>query len=80
MDVLQLSQAEELLEKQLAVDPADHDAYYLLGNLHRKRGNWQEALQSYAHAIEINPESPAVHARKMINQIMDFYDKERYNV
>lgn len=76
----QLEKAEKRLQGELTTHPDDDTIYYLLGNVQRKRSHWKEALQFYAHAIELNPESPALHAREMIVQIMDFYDKERYNV
>lgn len=61
----ELSQADEL--------------YYLRGNAYRKQGNWQMALNSYLEAIALNPESPAVHARAMIMDILEFYNKDMYN-
>lgn len=53
--------------------------YYLLGNAYRKMGNWQQALNNYLEAIERNPESPAVSARDMIMNILNFYNKDMYN-
>ena len=63
---------------------ADHKAcsdepYYLLGNAYRKQGNWQMALNNYLEAIEKNPESPAVNAKKMLMDILEFYNKDMYN-
>lgn len=55
------------------------EAYYLLGNAYRKMGNWQQALNNYQLAIDINPESPAVDARKMAIDILNFYHKDMYN-
>ena len=76
----QLDKAEASLQAILALQPEDDEAYLLMGNIQRKRSNWKEALQYYAQAIELNPDSPALHAREMIIEIMNFYDKERYNV
>lgn len=55
------------------------EAYYLLGNAYRKKGDWQKALNNYLEAIERNPESPAVHAQKMLMDILNFYNKDMYN-
>ena len=44
-----------------------------------KMGNWQQALNNYLEAIERNPESPAVSARDMIMNILNFYNKDMYN-
>ena len=37
------------------------------------------ALNNYLEAIDLNPESPAVHAREMIMNILEFYNKDMYN-
>ena len=55
------------------------EPYYLLGNAYRKMGDWQQALNNYLEAIERNPESPAVSARDMIMNILNFYNKDMYN-
>lgn len=63
---------------------ANHEActdepFYLLGNAYRKQGNWQMALNNYLEAIEKNPDSPAVNAKKMLMDILEFYNKDMYN-
>lgn len=55
------------------------EAYYLLGNAFRKKGDWQSALNNYQKAMDINPESPAADARKMVIDILNFYNKDMYN-
>lgn len=55
------------------------EAYYLLGNAYRKKGDWQQALNNYLEAIDRNPESPARAARDMIMDILNFYNKDMYN-
>lgn len=58
---------------------SNDEAYYLLGNVYRKMGDWQQALNNYLEAIERNPESPAVQARDMLMDILNFYNKDMYN-
>ena len=53
--------------------------YYEQGNAYRKQGNWQEAINCYLKAIELDPESPAVEAKQMLDDIMNFYHKDYYN-
>jgi tetratricopeptide (TPR) repeat protein len=53
--------------------------YYEQGNDWRKQGNWQEAINCYIKAIELDPESPAVEAKRMLDDIMSFYHKDYYN-
>ena len=55
------------------------ELYYLLGNIYRKKGDFHFAMDYYTKAIEENPESPAVEARKVLQGIMNFYNKDMYN-
>lgn len=55
------------------------EEYYRLGNRYRKEGNWQEAINNYIVAIELDPESPAVEAKKMLDDILNYYCKDMYN-
>lgn len=52
---------------------------YQQGNGFRKVGNFSEAINCYIKAIELDPESPAVEAKKMLDDIMAFYCKDMYN-
>ncbi|MBQ8520935.1 MAG: tetratricopeptide repeat protein [Bacteroides sp.] len=73
-------EAVEELTRYIASHPdCDDEPYYLLGNAWRKQGDWQQALNHYLEAIERNPESPAASARKMIMDILEFYNKDMYN-
>lgn len=68
------------LDKMLQNDfPEKDQAYYLRGNAYRKLGNWQQALNNYTWAIDLNPASPATQARKMVIDILEFYNKDMYN-
>ena len=53
--------------------------FYEQGNAYRKQGNWKEAINSYLKAIELDPESPAVEAKQMLDDIMNYYHKDYYN-
>lgn len=53
--------------------------FYLRGNAYRKKSDWQQALNSYQSAIDINPNSPAVHARQIVMDILEFFHKDMYN-
>jgi Flp pilus assembly protein TadD len=57
----------------------DDRVYYLRGNVRRKLGDWQGALNNYLEAIELNPNSPAVEARKSLMDILEFFNKDMYN-
>lgn len=73
-------EAIRLLDEYVASAPEPSDrAYYLLGNAHRKKGDWRMAINNYLEAMAINPESPAANAYSMANEILDFYNKDMYN-
>ncbi|MBO5314570.1 MAG: tetratricopeptide repeat protein [Prevotella sp.] len=55
------------------------EEYYRKGNEFRKQGNWQEALNCYMEAIELDPDSPAVEAKRMLDDILAYYCKDMYN-
>ena len=55
------------------------EEYYQHGNEYRKKGNWQMALNSYMEAIALDAESPAVQAKQMLENILNFYNKDAYN-
>lgn len=53
--------------------------YVLLGNAHRKEGAWKQALDHYQRAIDLDPTSTAVDARKHLIDILNFYHKDMFN-
>ncbi len=55
------------------------EEYYLKGNAYRKQGQWHEAINCYLQAIELDPDSPAVEAKRMLDDILAFYHKDAYN-
>lgn len=55
------------------------DEWYKRGNDYRRKSDWQHAIDCYMEAIEIDPESPAVEAKQMLEDILNFYNKDAYN-
>jgi tetratricopeptide (TPR) repeat protein len=53
--------------------------YYEQGNAYRKAGNFAAAINCYIEAARLDPDSPAVEAKKMLDDIMAFYCKDMYN-
>jgi tetratricopeptide (TPR) repeat protein len=53
--------------------------YYEQGNAFRKQGLWSEAINCYIQAAELDPDSPAVEAKRMLDDILSFYHKDAYN-
>lgn len=67
------------LEEEIKANPTDDTLHYRLGNLHRKTGNWKEAVKCYLAATGLNPASPAAEAYKSIMEILEFYNRDLYN-
>ncbi|UKK47641.1 tetratricopeptide repeat protein [Prevotella sp. E9-3] len=62
-----------------SVDFASAQEWYEKGNAFRKTGNFSEAINCYIEAIALDPDSPAVEAKRMLDDIMAFYCKDMYN-
>lgn len=55
------------------------DEFYKLGNEYRRKGDWQYALDNYLEAIALDPQSPAVEAKRMLDDILAYRCKDMYN-
>ena len=53
--------------------------WYERGNEYRKQSQWHEAINCYIEAIKLDPDSPAVQAKEMLDDILNFYHKDYYN-
>ena len=53
--------------------------YYKLGNEYRRKGDRKHAIDNYLEAIALDPESPAVEAKQMLDDMFAFYCKDMYN-
>lgn len=73
----------ELALARLAVElrQTSEDAflYYLSGKAQMKLGNWGKAISDFLHSEQLDEDSPAVESRKMLEDIMQFYNKDMYN-
>lgn len=79
---ISLSQTEEalnLVDRQLSAAPADATLHYLCGTIHMKMGNYRLAMNSFLQAESLDPSSPAVEAKAMLTDIMNFFHKDLYN-
>ncbi len=53
--------------------------WYERGNEFRKKQDFQQAMQCYMEAISLDKDSPAVEARRMLENIYSFYCRDIYN-
>ena len=70
---------EHIVRREKRILQMTAEEYYQLGNQYRKQGNWQEAMNSYMEAIALDPDSPAVVAKQMLDDILNYYCKDMYN-
>ena len=71
-----LEEAVELLNRRIEQNEKDDEAYYLLGSIFRKKGDWKQATFYYLSATEINPESPAKQAQEVLVDIQNFMNPD----
>lgn len=71
--------AEKQLQDFLSLHPENDAAHFLMGNLYRKREDWEGALNEYQAAIDLNEESPARLAYDAIQEVLAFYNKDMFN-
>ena len=55
------------------------EEWYQQGNAYRKQSQWHKAINCYIEAAKLDPDSPAVEAKCMLDDILSFYCKDMYN-
>lgn len=75
-----VDEAIALLLQMMDADSDDDAVHYELGNAYWKKQDWKHCLDCYTEAIRLNPESPAAEMKKMVMNILQFYNKEMFNV
>lgn len=74
-----LEEAENELTRLLEQEESEA-AYLLRAGIYRKKEQFGDALNDYLSAEEINPAGVARQYIDQINEILDFYNTEMYNV
>ena len=67
------------LERYTQDNKSDDFAFFRLGNAYRKAGDMPNAIRCYLSAVEINPQSPAKEAHRMLMDILEFRNTDLYN-
>ncbi len=52
---------------------------YMQGNAHRRQQRWADAVNAYEQAAALDPASPAVTARQMLIDILEYRCNDYYN-
>lgn len=73
------AEALELVEEALRRHGRDATLYYLQGNAFMKTGDWRQAINSFLQSERLDGRGPAAEARKMLQEIMEFHNKDMYN-
>lgn len=55
------------------------EEWYNKGNEYSRQSDWKHAIDCYLEATALDPESPAKEAKRMIDDILAFYNKDAYN-
>lgn len=57
------NEAESLCQQALTIDYRNAVAHEILGDVWRKRGNWDNATSAYSYAVQFNPRNMSVQAK-----------------
>jgi Flp pilus assembly protein TadD len=57
----QYSKSEEFTSEAIGLDPISADSFILLGQIQLKQDKPKQAVQSFRHAVELNPYDPTYH-------------------
>ncbi len=55
------------------------EIHLLDGKAYMKTSDWGKAISAFLRAEALDPKSPASEHRKMLEEIMAFYNKDMYN-
>lgn len=72
-------EAHRLTSIAMERDGENATLHYLQGRAFMKESDWGRAISSFKRAEELDPDSPARECRLMLNDIMDFFNKDMYN-
>ena len=72
---LSIAEREKMLIKRIAADPADVEAYELLGQVYLVQGNFVDAKECYQQVLVIKPQHPT--ALKKLRRIKKLIDEQR---
>ncbi len=74
-----LSEAVEALNRYIASNPKDDEAYFMRGRVYWRMGDKRMAMNDYAKAVDMNPESGASRAIENAHDVLDFFNPDMFN-
>lgn len=72
-------EAIELLTKEIAVSPQNDGLLFSRGKIYWKKGDKKSAMNDYASAAKINPDSPAAIALEQAHEVAQFFNPDLLN-
>lgn len=76
----ELNEAKACLTELIKENREKDEALYLLGNIARREGNFAQAINYYAQALEVNPENTAAESGiEMLNEILAYRNTDLIN-
>jgi len=80
IDNFQLTEARSCLEQLILENGKNDEAFYLLGNIARREGNFAQAINYYSAALEANAENNAAKSGiEMLNEILAYRNTDLIN-
>lgn len=73
------TEAHQLIRIAMSENEDNATLFYLQGKAYMKQSNWGQAISCFKRAEEIDPQCPAHQCRLMLDDIMDFFNKDMYN-
>ncbi|MBD5173415.1 MAG: tetratricopeptide repeat protein [Bacteroidales bacterium] len=72
-------EAIALISQAIVSNNEDDRLYFLRGKVHWKKGMRKEAMNDYASAIRLNPDSPAKIAMEQARAVANFFNPDLLN-
>ena len=79
MEEEEIRQRIHQLDMQIATYPTDESLRLERGRMHWKLQDWQKCIADFNKAISVNPNSTAITLLEMVQKIIGYYYKDRYN-
>lgn len=72
-------EAINLITKEIEASPQNDGLLFLRGKIYWKKGDKKAAMNDYASAVKINPESPAAIALEQAYEVAHFFNPDLLN-
>lgn len=67
------------LDRNIEMEPQNALWWYQRGKVYWRMGRKADAISDYEESAHLDPDSPAVHALEMTQDVMDFFNHDMMN-